>query len=172
MSAAHMHLVLNHIPLISLPIALFFLVHASGTKNDATYRLSLGVLIALATITVPVFLTGEPAEDVVENINGIAESTIETHELAAKFALVWMLVIGGLASLALVRHRKQKPSRFLYRAILVAGAFALATLARTSFLGGRIRHTEFIEAKCNTSESIAQSAESNLFSELDGLAGA
>jgi hypothetical protein len=39
-------------------------------------------------IALPVYFTGEPADELVENLPGVAESLIDKHKYAALFALL------------------------------------------------------------------------------------
>ena len=101
MNLAHLHLVLNHIPMIGIPVALAFMAHGIFQKNSATQRFALMTLLVLAICILPIYFTGEPAEKVVEHLPGVTESFIEAHEDAAKASMILTLITGGLAFLSL-----------------------------------------------------------------------
>jgi hypothetical protein len=46
-------------------------------------RISLGIFIIVALLAIPAYLTGEPTEELVENLPGVSKSSIEQHEEAA-----------------------------------------------------------------------------------------
>jgi len=101
LNLAHVHLLLNHIPIVGIPMALVFLVFGILKKNPSTQRFALVVLFLIAAITIPVYLTGEPAEHKVEHLPGVAESFIEAHEVAAIYSWVLSLATGTLAIVVL-----------------------------------------------------------------------
>lgn len=142
MSAPHVHLILNHFPVVGTAAAAGLLVLALLTRRDVLARAGLWALVASAALAVPVYLTGGAAEDVVEEL-GVAERFIDAHEEAALITFVALLVLGALAASALwvYRRRSEIPLK------LVAGLCALSLgagllTARTANLGGEIRHTE------------------------------
>ena len=66
MNAAQIHLALNHAPLFLSIIGGGILILGMIKKNESFKNLSLYFLIAAALFTVPVFLTGEGTEVLVE----------------------------------------------------------------------------------------------------------
>jgi len=89
------------------------------------------------------YLTGEAAEDTVENIQGIAKKQIEEHEEVAIIALV-LLIILGLASIIGLFLTLRKPllTKTIAWVILFISIISFAVIAWTGYLGGQIRHTE------------------------------
>lgn len=141
MSLAHLHLLLNHLPILGLPIATLFLVHSywRGNRQSQTFALLAVTLLCLAVI--PVYLTGEPAEDVAEKLPGVTESFIHNHEESGEVSLVLTLSAGVCAALTLfVRQVRENP--WAPRIVVSLCIFASASLGYTGFLGGQVRHTE------------------------------
>ena len=146
MNAAHLHLLLNHIPVIGIPIIGVLLVLAVAVKQQALVRIALGFTVVLALFTVPVYLGGEPAEEIVEDLPSVPHAVLEEHEEIAKVTFVATEVLGALALLGLAPawKRGRVPKHLAYGGlVLVLIAFGL--LARTAYLGGQIRHTEIRE---------------------------
>ncbi len=142
MNFAHLHLLMNHIPLIGIPVALSFLAHGLWTKNSSSQRFSLLVLTVLAAMVLPVYLTGEPAEEVVEHLPGVVESFIESHEDFAKFSLILTLATGAFAFIGLWFQKNEVRRFWLNSGIMGIAIVALISLAYTANLGGKIRHSE------------------------------
>jgi hypothetical protein len=143
MNAAYVHIVLVHLPVILTPLGAILLALAHMRHSMTVARVALGILVAAALITVPTFLVGEPAEEIVEHIAGVSEDTIETHEEAAEVAL-WCSIASGL--LSLITWRVVAKGGALERAFLaltfLTSAIASATLGYTAHQGGKIRHPE------------------------------
>lgn len=143
MNLAHLHLILNHIPVVGVPLTLLILLWGELRKDAAVIRLGWLLLVVLAVITIPAFLTGEPAEEIVEHLPGVEKGLINTHEDHATLALIVTLA-GGLFSLLALVFSSTRPllHRFLRVTILVAALFSTAALLWTANAGGKIRHTE------------------------------
>ncbi len=143
MNLAHLHLVLNHVPVIGMLLALALMFAAAVRRSEELKRVSLALLVVFALIAIPVFFTGEPAEDVVEHLPGVSKAAISQHEGAAEIALAGMEVVGALALVGLLLYRRAPatPRWFFTVAVLLAIVVA-GLMARTANLGGQIRHTE------------------------------
>jgi hypothetical protein len=143
MTLAHMHLYLNHVPIIGIPIAMVFLGIGLYLKSELLQKSALIVLVAISAVVLPVYFTGEPAEERVEHIVGVSESTIESHEDAAEYSLILTLVAGIAAMSALWFQRGGRRRPVLNQAVMGVAVAAVASLVYTANLGGKIRHSEF-----------------------------
>jgi hypothetical protein len=80
MNWAYVHLALNHLPVIGAIFGVLLLLLALLRKSEELKRVSLGVFVITALLALPIYFTGEPAEEVVEHLPGVAEPLIERHE--------------------------------------------------------------------------------------------
>jgi amino acid transporter len=143
MSLVHLHLLLNHIPPIGVPIGLALFAWGFLRRSEALVRAALVLFVALAAVTVPVHMTGEPAEEAVEHLPGVTDTAIEAHEDAASVGLFTTLALGGVSLAALFATRRGRPlPRGLGVAVLGLALVSAGTLTWVSGLGGEIRHTE------------------------------
>ncbi len=71
MNQAHFHLILNHLPILGILFGLIILTGGFLTKNAAVKRTALGMFVLSAIFAIPAYLTGEGAEEVVENLPGV-----------------------------------------------------------------------------------------------------
>jgi uncharacterized membrane protein len=132
---AHFHLIVNHLPIMAIPLVLIFLLVGYKLDNTSIKRLSLFALFALSILTIGIFLTGEPAEESIEHLPNVAEHFIESHEKASQVSLVLVLVMGVCSVIALKRD-------VFIKFVFVTGLIAFASLAYTGNLGGQIMHQE------------------------------
>ena len=142
MSPAHFHLVLNHVPVIGMVIAIGLLAWAVLRRDERLVRVCLGLFAVLAVAGVAAFLTGEPAEEVVEGLAGVSESAVEQHEEAARLAMIAMGALGLLSLACLFWFRKRLLPRQVAMLLLAAALVPAGAMAWTANLGGRIRHAE------------------------------
>ena len=142
MSIVHLHLILNHVPVVGMVFALLILGVAAWRRNDGMGRLGLAVMVGLAVVTATVFLTGEPAEEAVEEVAGVSEAMIHPHEEAAEAALIVTGIAGAMALVALGAYRRRALPRWLTGTAFMAALVSTTMLGWAANLGGQIRHTE------------------------------
>jgi len=145
MNAAHLHLVINHLPivgaLLSVPLVILALAFRAerGLLTAAAVTLTLTGAGALAALQ-----TGEPAEEVVEHLPEVAETLIHEHEERAEVAtgLAVATAVGALALFGMT-VRRGAPLRAPWVAALLAATIATSgAMAWTGTAGGVIRHIE------------------------------
>ncbi len=145
MSSAHLHILLNHIPVIGTAFAAIALVWGLIKRSDEIKKLSLIFLVLTCLCTIPVYLTGEEAEGNIVGIEGVNEDYIEPHEDFAFYAFIASDVAGALALITLFLYRKPKHIpmgiAILFFLIIV---FLNSMMAWTAHLGGLINHTEIM----------------------------
>lgn len=147
LSAAHLHLLLNHTPTIGFGVGIALYGAALIEKNDSLKRASLIVLFLTAVLAIPTYISGNFTEfqicpkDVC--MPGAVIGVIRAHEDAALMALAAMEVTGFFAWLGLWQLRwKQRlpPWNATTLAVLSVVTFGLMALAANK--GGEIRHAE------------------------------
>ncbi len=143
MNSTHAHLLLNHFPVIGTLIGTMILLYGLLIKNINIQKVSLATIVVMTLIAIPVFLTGEPAEEAVENLPGVVESIIESHEEAAEVAFWVMMLTGVFALITLGLQIVNNPfSKTFVLIALISGIVSFGLMGRTAYLGGQIRHTE------------------------------
>jgi uncharacterized membrane protein len=143
MNNAHWHLLLNHVPVLGVWFALAWMLAALILRNAVMVRSSWVALIVCALAAIPVYLTGEPAEEIVEGLPGVSKAILEQHEDIGKIAFIGMEVLGALALGALaVSWRNEKWLRPLAVTLVLLTTLCGAVLGYTAYLGGQVRHSE------------------------------
>jgi len=140
---AHVHLMINHVPVIGVPGAIILFLYALARKSEDVKIVSLGVFMLIALLTIPVFFTGMGAENVVKNLPGVTETYIGRHEEVADLAVTLMAIL-GVASLAglFITGRSGAIPKWLTASVLILAVATAAVVLLTANLGGQIRHTE------------------------------
>lgn len=159
MDAVYFHLAMNHFPVIASIFGLVILGYGVMRRNDPLTSTGLVIMIVTGLVAIPVYLTGEPAEEVVEGLPGVIETFIESHEDFAKFALTSAIVSGAVSLVALLFSRARFEStvgRVLVWASLFLTIMTVGTMGWTAKLGGVIRHTEIRAAADQTSPAAAE----------------
>ena len=143
MNWAHVHLIINHFPVIGILGAILLLVYSLVRKSEEVKMVSLGVFALIALITLAVYFTGEAAEKVVKNLPGVTETYVGRHEEIASLTLVLMEILGitSLTALVLLRRSGAIP-KWVAVMILILSLITAVVVNLTANFGGQIRHTE------------------------------
>jgi len=154
MDAVHIHLLLNHVPIIGTIFATVLFAYAFLRRSDELKRLSMLLIVLAAVVAIPVFLTGEPSEEAVEQLAGVDKGLIEQHESTGKLSLYLVLAAGILSMLGtmLMRTRKEIARWFVFAALAMSAVSAVS-MAVTGNLGGQIRHSEIRNSASTTTPS-------------------
>jgi putative copper export protein len=142
MNGAQLHLMLNHLPVMGTLFSLL-LAWSLIRRSAEIQKLALAIALLAGLCSVPAYLTGEPAEEVIEHMAGVDEAYIEEHESMGKFALWCGVALGVAAGAALAAGVKNPRWLSAGTAItLLASALVFGVMGYTAHLGGQIRHPE------------------------------
>lgn len=153
MNASQIHLALNHVPLFFSLIGGAILLYGFIKKSDSIKIMSLYFMIAAALFTIPVYLTGDGTEEMVEKLPGVSESMIHEHEEMAEIGLIIIIITGiaALGSLVLKKKALLLKIGLILSVILSFASFGV--MAQTAHLGGQIRHNEIRNGTVVSTES-------------------
>lgn len=143
MNDAHLHLLVNHFPIIGTLFGLGILISGMLLKNNSVKNTAYILFIVAAVFSAFSMGTGEGAEELVEDLPSIGKQIIHEHEeIAEKFAII-MYATGlfGLLSLytSIKNHKLAKTVSFI---TLILALFAVVFAKSVGTTGGDIRHTE------------------------------
>lgn len=146
MNPAHLHLLVNHLPIIGFLLALPILGLAWMRARNSDLALAAAVLLLLSGGgTAAAYLTGEEAEEQIENQAGVAESYISAHEDAAKGAIpagILATLAGACLVFGAVRGGGAPIGVVPLAGATLAAAVATGTMAYIGSTGGKIMHPE------------------------------
>jgi len=143
MDFTHLHLMITHLPIFGVPLGAFVLIYGLYKNSPQTVLASYLVLVIACIGGLIAYLTGEPAEETVELIQGISKPVIESHEESAELSLIGTAILGISSLLVLILDVKLIAfKRQIAFIILALSIICFGLLARTGYLGGQIRHTE------------------------------
>ena len=142
-NVAHLHIAINHIPVILIPTALVILAVGVWRRSEAVFR--TGILVAWAGVAfgLATYFTGDAAADLVMAVEKAQEKTLDPivgeHDASAGWALGSAVLVAVAGVWA---WRRKGLGRGVTVPLLVLTALSSAILGRTALLGGRIRHPE------------------------------
>ena len=168
MNLPHIHLLLNHWPIIGAFIALGLFVIALATRNGDIKQVSLVLFAVIALMAIPVYLSGNAAADALKKTTpDLSKSMVEAHEGAALLAFAFLEMTGIFSLFGLwqfSRHAKEQSHTAAWNSMAVL-FFAIATaglMAVAGNTGGDIRHPEIVAKDAAPSAIAAMGAKTVL----------
>ncbi|GIZ08204.1 DUF2231 domain-containing protein [Flavobacterium sp. UMI-01] len=151
MNDAHLHLMVNHFPIVGLIFGFGILISGLYFRNNGIKNTAYSLFVVAAITAFLSMATGEGAEEIVEDMPNIGHHIIHEHEeYAEKFALI--LYALGLLSLYgfYLNVKTHTRARLISIIVLVMAGIGLVFALQTGTSGGEIRHTEIREVNPET----------------------
>lgn len=143
MNDAHLHLVVNHFPIVGVLVGFLVLITGYVIKNRQVRNTALGIFVFSALTSIAAFYSGEGAEEVVENITGISETLMHDHEEYAELFFTTILILGGVSLITLFMEYKKSPfAKYGLAMVLVLSITSIIISKYVGTSGGEIRHSE------------------------------
>lgn len=143
MNWAHVHLALNHVPVLGTVFLVLLLGIGMLKRSFEIQKLALQGLLLLALVSIPIKFTGDFAAEQSAEAAGWDKALVLQHEESADQATagVFLMGIATLASLLLNRKKAAYP-RWAVLVPLLLGAVTIVLMVRTAQAGGLINHPE------------------------------
>ncbi|WP_395043826.1 hypothetical protein [Flavobacterium sp.] len=143
MNDAHLHMVVNHFPIIGTLLGLGILFAGLVLKNNTIKNVAYCLFIVSAIFAFASMNTGEGAEELVEDMPNIGKKIIHEHEEVAEKLALSLYLLGFVSIAGLYSNTKNKFNAKLVSFIALTIAMVAVFLAQqTGTSGGEIRHTE------------------------------
>ncbi len=151
MDWTHLHLALNHVPVLGTPFLLGLFLWSWMRGQTVTLRLCLWLFVVLAAASIAIKFTGDFSAEALEKTPSFDKALIRWHEQSADQATTGVFFMGIAAAVALFLSRggRAMPKWSLgLLAVLALATFFL--MVRCANFGGHIRHPEIRTAPAQT----------------------
>ncbi|HEX8330353.1 MAG TPA: hypothetical protein VF629_22675 [Hymenobacter sp.] len=146
MNQAHLHLLVNHVPIVGSLFACALLGAGLGQRNETLTKAGLVAVLAAGLLCLPAQLTGQGAAVIAVDLPRVSRALTQNHAAAAEVGFWALEGAAALALFGLLLLKNASPrARLLAGLALLATALSFGLLARAGNLGGQIRHTEIRE---------------------------
>jgi uncharacterized membrane protein len=143
MDWVQIHLALNHIPVIGLPLLLILLVAGCWQKNNQLVRSVLWSLFVMVAAAIAIKFTGDFAAEESASRLAAAQNFVVRHEQAGDQVTTGVFILGLLVAAALWLTRSDRPiPRWTFILIVSIGLLTCLLYARSAHTGGEISHPE------------------------------
>lgn len=140
----HLHLALNHIPVVGILFIFGLLILGIWRGSEELKRLSLQLSIGLFFISMMVKITGEQsAAELFPKPSVEMKRWIDAHEESADQAMTCVFLLGVMAAAGLYLSKKRRilPAWAIIGSSLLC-FITMLLLGRSANLGGQIAHPE------------------------------
>lgn len=144
MNPAHVHLLVNHLPIVGSFVAVPVLALALWKRQDlGALRAAVLVLVIAAVGAGVANATGDGAEEAIEDSGWASEALIHQHEERADVATPIAVITGIAAVAALIwSERKKAVNPAVLGALGVLSLVSAGSMAWVGAAGGVVRHEE------------------------------
>ena len=143
MNWVHLHLALNHIPVLGTLFAGIMFATALIKRSEELKRMSFAWFVVLTIVSIPIKFTGDFAHEAVAESDRLPGPEVAAHEQSAVQATTGMFLLGLVTAFGLYRGRGQRTiPGWVVGATMLLALVTFALMARTANLGGQLRHDE------------------------------
>ena len=143
MNEAHMHLMVNHLPVVLPIVSILLMLFGFVLKSEPFKRAAYLIFIFGAFTTLSAMITGEGAEEIIENIDRNTPLYIHNHEETAEVFALLSYVLGVLSFIGIWgSYRGKNWSKTFSIITLLFSLVVVFFASETATSGGRIQHTE------------------------------
>ena len=160
MNDAHLHMVVNHFPIIGTILGLGILIAGVAFKNNSIKNTAYCLFIVGAIFAYASMSTGEGAEEIAEKLPDVTDQVIHEHEEAAEKLAIALYILGGISIVGLYLNFKNnsKATLISFLAVVIA-AVGVFFAQQTGTTGGEVRHTEIRANATNTEQNATTNVE-------------
>ena len=160
MNDAHLHMVVNHFPIIGTILGLGILIAGVAFKNNSIKNTAYCLFIVGAIFAFASMSTGEGAEEIAEKLPDVTDQVIHDHEEAAEKLAIALYILGGISIVGLYLNFKNnsKATLISFLAVIIA-AVGVFFAQQTGTTGGEVRHTEIRANATNAGQNATTNVE-------------
>jgi hypothetical protein len=148
MDSVQLHLALNHLPVIGVPLLTLMLSVGWGFRQTEVIRFALWSLLILSALAIAIKFTGDFAAEALQQELASVGELVSAHEESADQATTGVFLLAIAATIALITGRRGRVIlRWALVLVLLAGIATSVLYARTAHQGGVIKHPELRRAK-------------------------
>jgi hypothetical protein len=143
LNAAHLHIAINHLPVVGFMAALVLSICALFTRDRMLDMTAWMFTVGCSLTAVVSYLTGGPAEEMLSGTPDISNAYLSAHERWGEWTYYAAMAIGALSLLGWFLAKRKEDSDRKALILLILMLFAANFMgALTASLGGDIRHPE------------------------------
>lgn len=138
-----LHLALNHLPVVGVPVLVVFLIAGWGRRSPEVIRLTLWSFTLLSAAAIAIKFTGDFAAEQASARLALVKDYVARHEEAGDQVTAAVFFLGLASALAVFVSRRGRPQpAWILALVVMLGLLTASLYARTAHSGGQISHPE------------------------------
>jgi uncharacterized membrane protein len=105
LSWTHVHLLLNHFPIVETLVALIIFIIGMARKSRPLKQASYWLFFLMALLAISVYYSGTQAYATVESLSNVSEALIHRHREVAEWSFIGLEIIGALSLMGILMAR-------------------------------------------------------------------
>jgi hypothetical protein len=155
MDWSQLHLALNHVPVIGIPVLLLLFIWGSVRAQPVLTRTALWWLAILSALAIAIKFTGDfAAEEELTRLAGL-QGLVSRHEQHADQATTGVFLLLLACGVALWFGRRQAEPLWARWLVIVLGVATCLLFMRTAHSGGGIGHPELRPPNGTSTNAVA-----------------
>ena len=144
-NSAHLHILLNHLPITFVILGLIVLLSGYIFKSEITKRIASLVFIFGTVFGFVSLYTGENAKVVIKGLKGFDARIVTTHEDTALEFLTFLYILGILSIINLwLRWKRKSFYKVVHVFVVLTAIVSIYFAIKAGISGGLISHSEII----------------------------
>lgn len=147
MEVSHIHIVINHVPLLGTAFGLILLISGLIFKNKSLEKVGLITFVVIGLATIGTYFSGKKAIGPIKEIAGTSREAIHEHSDMAETALYLMLglMLASLTVLIVQWRSKTRKTGPMNGIVIVLAITTFVFMSIVNNLGGKVRRPELRE---------------------------
>jgi hypothetical protein len=142
-SLAHLHLLLNHVPVLGTYFGLVCLALSLMLRSTELQRIALVIFVLVGLLALPVYLTGPHAVEAVRTLPEVSHEHVQTHTTFGLASLLLAIFVGIRSAFAFFSLRRRgRLSVYNMASLMILAALLGILMGWTASIGGKIRRPE------------------------------
>jgi hypothetical protein len=140
---SHLHLLLNHVPVLGTYFGLVCLALSLLLKSVELQRIALVIFVLVGVLAIPVYLTGPHAAETVRTLPEVSHEHIQTHSTFGLASLLLAVFVGIRSAFAFFSLRRRgRLSGYNMASLTILAVLLGILMGWTASVGGKIRRPE------------------------------
>ena len=140
---AHVHLLLNHFPIVGAIFGLLLLVYAMAKDSKELNLAAYWLFIIIGLLTIPTYFSGKQAAGIVLDVPNVSAAFVHKHRNIAEWAFIALEITGAFALMGLLISKKPRITpNWLTTIFVIFVIISTGLVSWAGLQGGIIRHTE------------------------------
>ncbi|EKE26335.1 MAG: hypothetical protein ACD_4C00324G0001 [uncultured bacterium (gcode 4)] len=144
-NAVHIHLLLNHFPVVLSVIWPVILVVWLFLNKKEVINTSLFIFIFVSLLSIPIYFSWGQAAWPVSAVSWVNLQALVMHYKVATYTFYVLLVLWFLSILTIYLNWNNNKFKFFYYIVLIFSILVLWWVSLTWYYGWAIRHTEIYD---------------------------